>query len=178
MILKLEGLRSVVAEMREDDDATVGDWGVLLRALLSRPRRRLMLWIRTQEWLDATGRHSLARIVSARIYTRYNCMIAPTARIGRGVLFAHPVGVVIGEGAVIGKDCIIFQNVTIGKRSLGVGGYPTLGNGVVIFAGAQILGEIELADGVTVGALSLVTDSFLVPGSKVVGIPARRKVDA
>ncbi len=173
MKLKIDAFRSVVADLREDDDEGMGDLGVLLRAMFTRPRRRLMLWVRAQEWLETTGRHSLARAVSARIYSHYGCMIAPTARIGRRVSFAHPVGVVIGEGSVIGNDCIIFQNVTLGKQSLGPGGYPTLGNRVVIFAGAQVFGEIELADDVTVGALSLVTESCLVPGSKLVRIPAR-----
>lgn len=175
MKLRFERFHSVIEEMREDGDQSVGHVGIVLRAWFSRPRRRLILWIRLQEWLDSAGKQSMARAVSARIYSKYSCMIAPTARFGRGILFAHPVGVVIGEGVVIGDECIIFQNVTIGKRSLGEGGYPRIGNRVVIFAGAQILGEIELADDVTVGALSLVTESFLVPGSKAVGIPARMK---
>ena len=169
----IDCLQSLIAEMREDDDERVGNLGVLLRALVTRPRRRLILWVRIQEWLDRNGRHGLARIISARIYNHYGCVISPTARIGRGVLFAHPVGVVIGDGTIIGKDCIIYQNVTLGKRSLGVGGYPVVGDRVVIFAGAQVVGDIELADDVTVGALSLVTDSCQVPGSRLVGIPAR-----
>ncbi|MCV7359274.1 serine O-acetyltransferase [Mycolicibacterium fluoranthenivorans] len=173
---KFDAIQHVVAELRESGDEAVSDVGVLLRALLTRPRRRLVLWIRLQEWLDATGKHSLARLVSARIYSRYGCMISPTARIGREIAFPHPVGIVIGDGAVVGDNCTIYQNVTLGRQSLGPGGYPTLGSRVVIFAGSQILGEIELADGVTVGALTLVTKSCLTPGSTLVGIPARALV--
>jgi serine O-acetyltransferase len=166
-------LEALLQDLREDEDATTSTLGILARALLFRPRRRLMLLVRLQTSLYDRGSERLARVVSNRIYRRYHCFIAPSAKIGRGVLFAHPVGVVIGESAVVGDRCIIFQNVTLGKRSLGPGGYPVLGKDVVLFSGSQVLGEIALADGVTVGALSVVTHSCDVVGAKLVGTPAR-----
>lgn len=171
--MSIDALKSLVSELREDGDGSVGAVGVLLRAQFTRPRKRLIAWIRLQEWLHSTGRGSLARMVSSRIYTKYHCVISPSARIGKRVLFAHPVGVVIGDGVVVGDDCIIFQHVTLGKRSLGAGGYPRIGDRVVLFSGSQILGAISIASDVKVGALSIVTESCSVAGATLVGIPAR-----
>lgn len=99
--------------------------------------------------------------------------IHPGARIGRRLVIDHGIGVVIGETAEIGDDCILFQGSTLGgvkfepsKR------HPTLGDRVVVGAGAKVLGAIELANDVRVGANAVVTRS--VPaGVSVVGIPAQ-----
>src|SRR3990167_9165024 len=99
--------------------------------------------------------------------------IHPGAKIGKGLFIDHGNGIVIGETAIIGDDCLLYQGVTLvgtgkekGKR------HPTLGNNVVIGAGANILGDIHIGDNVSVGANAVVVRD--VPAnSTVVGVPGR-----
>jgi serine O-acetyltransferase len=115
----------------------------------------------------------LARFVShlARFLTGIE--IHPGATIGRRVFIDHGMGVVIGETAEIGDDCTLYHGVTLGGVSWNKGKrHPTLGKGVVVGAGAKILGPFEVGDGAKVGSNSVVVKA--VPaGATVVGIPAR-----
>ena len=99
--------------------------------------------------------------------------IHPAATIGRRVFIDHGVGVVIGETAVIGHDVIIYQQVTLGGVSTSKGKrHPTIGDNVVIGAGAKVLGNIFIGDGAKIGANSVVVKN--VPfNATAVGIPAR-----
>jgi len=99
--------------------------------------------------------------------------IHPAATIGRRVFIDHGVGVVIGETAIIGNDVVIYQQVTLGGVSTSQGKrHPTIGNNVVIGAGAKVLGNIFVGDDAKIGANSVVVKS--VPFSATaVGIPAR-----
>ncbi len=99
--------------------------------------------------------------------------IHPGAVIGIDVILDHGMGVVIGETAIIGDRVILYQGVSLGGTSLSKGKrHPTIGSGVVIGAGAKILGNIEIGDGSRVGANSVVVES--VPAnSTVVGIPGK-----
>src|SRR5204862_5503443 len=99
--------------------------------------------------------------------------IHPGAAIGRRVFIDHGMGVVIGETAEIGDDCTLYHGVTLGGVSWDKGKrHPTLGKGVVIGAGAKILGPFVVGDGAKVGSNSVVVKP--VPaGATVVGIPAR-----
>lgn len=115
----------------------------------------------------------LARIISyiARIITGIE--IHPAAKIGRRFFIDHGEGVVIGETTVIGDDVLIYQQVTLGgtgknsdKR------HPTVGNHVIIGAGAKVLGNIAIGDNVRIGAGSVVIED-VPPHSTVVGVPAR-----
>ena len=91
------------------------------------------------------------------------------AQIGGGLLIPHPNGIVIHSGAVIGPNCLIFQQVTIGS---GKGGLPTIGGHVDIGAGAKVLGGIIIGDHARIGANAVVITD--VPaGATAVGIPAR-----
>ena len=99
--------------------------------------------------------------------------IHPGATIGRRVFIDHGMGVVIGETAEIGDDCTLYHGVTLGGVSWDKGKrHPTLGQGVVVGAGAKILGPFEVGAGAKVGSNSVVVKA--VPaGATVVGIPAR-----
>ena len=99
--------------------------------------------------------------------------IHPGAQIGKRFFIDHGMGVVIGETAVIGDDCTLYHGVTLGGTSWQKGKrHPTLHNGVVIGAGAKVLGPIEVGEGARVGSNSVVLKN--VPaGATVVGIPAR-----
>jgi len=86
--------------------------------------------------------------------------------------FPHPVGIVIGIGVKIGSNCMIFQNVTLGTKSLFSSDYPTIGNNVIIGANSIIMGDVEIGNDVTIGAFTLVNRS--IPSKAiVVGNPAR-----
>ena len=100
--------------------------------------------------------------------------IHPGASIGRRVFIDHGMGVVIGETAEIGDDCTIYQGVTLGGTSLykGAKRHPTLGKGVVVSAGAKVLGGFVIGDGARVGSNAVVLKP-VPPGATAVGIPAR-----
>jgi serine O-acetyltransferase len=100
--------------------------------------------------------------------------IHPGAKIGRRVFLDHGLGIVIGETTEIGDDCTIYQGVTLGGTSLykGVKRHPTLGKGVVISAGAKVLGGFTVGDGARVGSNAVVLKE-IPPGATAVGVPAR-----
>lgn len=99
--------------------------------------------------------------------------IHPGARLGKGLFIDHGMGVVIGETAIVGDDALIYQGVTLGGTGKELGKrHPTLGKGVVVGAGAKVLGNIEIGDNVRIGAGSVVLRS--VPSDcTVVGVPGR-----
>jgi serine O-acetyltransferase len=120
------------------------------------------------------GLHWLGRFIShiGRLLTGIE--IHPGVTMGRRVFIDHGMGVVIGETAVIGDDCTIYQGVTLGGTSLyrGAKRHPTLGRGVVVGAGAQVLGGFEVGDGAKIGSCAVVVKP--VPaGATAVGNPAR-----
>ncbi|KAG1670202.1 hypothetical protein FOA52_014978 [Chlamydomonas sp. UWO 241] len=122
------------------------------------------------------GRHSLARLLQARISNVFAMDIHPAATIGRGVMFDHASGVVIGETAVIGDNCSFLHNVTLGGNGKEPGDrHPKLGRDVSVGAGVSILGNIRVGDGAKIGAGSVVLRE-VPPGATMVGIPARQVV--
>ncbi|MDD5330490.1 MAG: serine O-acetyltransferase [Sulfuricella sp.] len=162
-------LRENITVVFERDPAARTTWEVLttypgLHALLvHRLSQRLWRW--RLKWL--------ARFVSylGRWFTGIE--IHPGATIGRRVFIDHGMGVVVGETAEIGDDCTLYHGVTLGGTSWNKGKrHPTLGRGVVVGAGAKILGPIFLGDGAKVGSNAVVVKD--VPaGATAVGIPAR-----
>jgi serine O-acetyltransferase len=119
------------------------------------------------------GLRWLARFVSHGIRFVTGIEIHPGATIGRRVFIDHGMGVVIGETAEIGDDCTLYHGVTLGGVSWNKGKrHPSLGKGVVVGAGAKILGPFLVGDGAKIGSNSVVVKA--VPaGATVVGIPAR-----
>jgi serine O-acetyltransferase len=96
--------------------------------------------------------------------------IEPRVKFGERLMLPHPNGVVIHEDAVIGDDCMIMQQVTIGM--IREGEVPTLGNNVYVGAGAKIIGKLSVGDGARIGANAVVTKD--VPaGCTAIGIPAQ-----
>ncbi len=103
--------------------------------------------------------------------------IHPGATIGRRVFIDHGMGIVIGETAEIGDDCTLYHGVTLGGTSWKAGKrHPTLGRGVVIGAGAKVLGPLTVGEGAKIGSNAVVVRD-VPPGATAVGIPARILTD-
>jgi len=132
-----------------------------------------LLAYRISHWLKSMGVPFLPRFISqiARLLTGIE--IHPSAKIGTGFFIDHGMGVVIGETAEIGDYVTLFQGVTLGGTGKERGKrHPTLGNHVVVGAGAKILGGITVGDNVKIGANSVVIKN-VPPNSTVIGVPAR-----
>lgn len=141
--------------------------------ITSYPGFHAILLHRANHFLYKIGLPLIPRLLShiGRLLTGIE--IHPAAKIGPGFFIDHGMGVVIGETAEIGKDCLLYQGVTLGGTGKEKGKrHPTLGKGVVVGAGAKILGNIRIGDHVKIGANSVVLKS--VPDySIVVGVPGR-----
>ncbi|MDI3308986.1 MAG: serine O-acetyltransferase [Acetobacteraceae bacterium] len=119
------------------------------------------------------GFRALARMVSHLNRFITGIEIHPGAKIGRRLFIDHGMGLVVGETAEIGDDVLIYHGVTLGGLSGQPGKrHPTIGDGVAIGAGAQVLGPITVGAGARIGANAVVV-SEVPPGATVVGIPAR-----
>jgi serine O-acetyltransferase len=118
-------------------------------------------------------RQSLALYLQSRISEVFAVDIHPGARIGKGIMFDHATSVVIGETAVVGDDFSMLHEVTLGGTGK-VGGdrHPKIGRGVMIGAGAKVLGNIKVGEGAKIGAGSVVLED-VAAFTTVAGIPAR-----
>jgi len=132
-----------------------------------------LLFHRIAHWFYIKGLRFIPRFISAFGMFLTMIDIHPGATIGRRVFIDHGVGVVIGETTIIGDDVLIYQQVTLGGvRSSKGKRHPTIGNNVVIGAGAKVLGNIVIGDNAKIGANSVVLKN--VPFSATaIGIPAR-----
>lgn len=93
---------------------------------------------------------------SHKIYKKYHCHVSPWAKIGEGTIFPHPIGIVIGKNVKMGRNCAVYQNVTIGRRSFDNEKMPQIGNNVTICCNAIILGDIVIEDDAIIGAGAIV----------------------
>lgn len=143
-----------------------------LEILTTYPGVHAVLFHRLSHWVWRVGLKWLARFISSIARWLTGIEIHPGAKIGRRLFIDHGMGVVIGETAEIGDDCTLYHGVTLGGTSWNGGKrHPTLGNGVVVGAGAKILGPITVADNARVGSNSVVVKS-VDESTTVVGIPA------
>jgi serine O-acetyltransferase len=162
-------LREDISCVFDRDPAARSTWEVLT----CYPGLHALVLHRFSHWLWTHGLKWPGRFLShiGRFLTGIE--IHPGAAIGRRVFIDHGMGIVIGETAEIGDDCTLYHGVTLGGVSWNKGKrHPTLGKGVVVGAGAKILGPFLVGDGAKVGSNSVVVKA--VPaGATVIGIPAR-----
>ncbi|WP_008313276.1 serine O-acetyltransferase [Leptolyngbya sp. PCC 6406] len=165
-------LKTLQADFRIifDRDPAARNW---LEVLFCYPGLQALIFHRVAHGLWSMGLPFFPRLIShvARFLTGIE--IHPGATIGCGVFIDHGMGVVIGETAIVGNYSLIYQGVTLGGTGKEVGKrHPTLGENVVVGAGAKVLGNIQLGDSVRIGAGSVVLRD--VPADcTVVGVPGR-----
>jgi serine O-acetyltransferase len=128
---------------------------------------------RLAHWLWDKGRKDFAYYLQSRASAAFQCDIHPAARIGRGIFLDHATGLVVGETAAIGDDVSMLHDVTLGGTGNETGDrHPKIGHGVMIGAGAKILGNIEVGHCARIAAGSVVVKA--VPhNTTVAGVPAR-----
>lgn len=162
-------IREDIRIIFERDPAARGVWEVII----SYPGFHAVLHHRLSYWLWHHHLRWLARLIAMLSRLLTGIEIHPAAVIGRRFFIDHGMGVVIGETAEIGDDCTLYHGVTLGGTTWQKGKrHPTLGNDVVVGAGAKVLGPIYLANGARVGSNAVVVKD--VPeGATVVGIPGR-----
>ena len=115
----------------------------------------------------------LARWVSERAKRKTGIEIHPAAKIGEGLFIDHGTGVVIGETVEIGNNCLLYQGVTLGGTGKDKGKrHPTLGNNVLVGAGAKVLGPVNIGDNAKIAAGAVVLCD-VPPNSTAVGVPAK-----
>ncbi len=162
-------LREDITCVFDRDPAARSTWEVLT----CYPGFHALTLHRLSHWLWGARFRWLARFLSHLGRALTGIEIHPGATIGRRVFIDHGMGVVIGETADIGDDCTLYHGVTLGGTSWNKGKrHPTLKPGVVIGAGAKVLGPITLHDGAKVGSNAVVVRD-VPPGATAVGIPAR-----
>jgi len=163
-------LREDIAVVFERDPEARSTWEVLtcypgLHALAWHRAATNPLWRAGLRWLARWLAHVSRWLTGIEIH--------PGATIGRRVFIDHGMGVVVGETAVIGDDCTLYHGVTLGGTSWNKGKrHPTLARGVVIGAGAKVLGPVLVGDGAKIGSNAVVVRD-VPPGATAVGIPAR-----
>lgn len=144
-----------------------------LEVILTYAGFHALLAYRISHWLKARGVPILPRVLSQLARWLTGVEIHPSARIGTGFFIDHGMGVVIGETAEIGDYVTLFQGVTLGGTGKERGKrHPTLGNHVVVGAGAKILGGITIGNNVKIGANSVVLKN-VAANSTVIGVPGR-----
>lgn len=161
-------VKEEIALIRDKDPAIKSNLEVFLY-----PSFKAILKYRLAHKLYLKKHYFLARLISQRTARKTGIEIHPGATIGKGLFIDHGHGVVIGETAIIGDNVMLYQGVTLGGNGKEQGKrHPTVGNNVMICAGAKVIGSFTIGDNSKIGAGSVVI-SEVPPNSTVVGIPGR-----
>jgi serine O-acetyltransferase len=153
-------------------------FSVLLRNILFHETYRYVFWWRTCRYVRASRLlkypvYPFAKLMLHHLTYRLGITIRLSAEIGSGFYLGHFGGVHIGQKAVIGKNCDIAHEVTLGVAGLGKKrGYPTLGDNIYVGAGAKIIGAVRIGNNVAIGANCVVTKD-IPDNSVVVGVPGK-----
>ena len=162
-------LREDIAIVKEKDPAARSSLEILLTysGLKAVRSYRRAHWFYQHKWF------TIARIISQRARHKTGIEIHPGAQIGKGLFIDHGMGVVIGETTIIGDNYLLYQGVTLGGTGKDKGKrHPTLGDNVMVGAGAKVLGPINIGSNVKVAANAVVL-SDIPENCTAVGVPAR-----
>ena len=164
----IHNIKEEVRIIRERDPAIHSSMEVFLY-----PSFKVMLHYRLAHKLYLKKHYFLARYISQRGVRKTGIEIHPGAQIGSGFFIDHGNGVIIGETAIIGNNVTLYQGVTLGGTGKEHGKrHPTIGDNVMISAGAKVLGSFTIGENSKIGAGSVVL-SEVPPNSTVVGVPGR-----
>lgn len=164
----VKSVRNEIKVIRERDPAIHSNMEVFLY-----PSFKVMLSYRVAHKLYLQGHYFWARWISQKAVRKTGIEIHPGAQIGENFFIDHGNGVIIGETAVIGNDVTLYQGVTLGGTGKEHGKrHPTVGNNVMISAGAKVLGSFKIGDNSKIGAGSVVLKE-VPPDCTVVGVPGR-----
>lgn len=171
----IKEIKEEIQLIKERDPAIHSNWEVFLY-----PSFKVMLSYRRAHRLYKKGHYFWARYISQKAARKTGIEIHPGAEIGKGLFIDHGNGVIIGETTIIGDNCTLYQGVTLGGTGKEQGKrHPTLGNNVMVSAGAKVLGSFKIGDNSKIGAGSVVLEE-VPPNSTVVGVPGRvvKRADA
>lgn len=164
----LKNVRQEIKVIRERDPAIHSNMEVFLY-----PSFKVMLHYKLAHKLYLKGHYFWARWVSQRAVRKTGIEIHPGAIIGEGLFIDHGNGVIIGETAIVGNNVTLYQGVTLGGTGKEQGKrHPTIGDNVMISAGAKVLGSFVIGENSKIGAGSVVLEE-VPPNSTVVGVPGR-----
>lgn len=148
-------------------------WRVLRQLVAGKPQNRVVTRLRLAQWLRAKRASAPAWVLRNGLAHGYGVYVGPSTVIGKGVHFPHPTSVVIGDRLVLGKRCKLYQQITLeGAVKSTQGVRVRLGDDVVVYPGAKVIGEGRVGNNVIIGANSVVNRPF---GDNLVlaGAPAR-----
>lgn len=164
----ISNLKKEIRIVKERDPAIHSNWEVLLY-----PSFKAMVMYRVAHKLYCKKHYFWARLISQKAVRKTGIEIHPGAVIGEGFFIDHGNGVVIGETTIIGNNVTLYQGVTLGGTGKEQGKrHPTIGDNVMISAGAKVLGSFTIGANSKVGAGSVVLEE-VPPNSTVVGVPGR-----
>lgn len=162
-------MKEDIAAVRQRDPAARS----VLQILFLYPGVKALRMYRRAHWFHERGMDFIARWISQRAVRKTGIEIHPAAKIGKRFFIDHGTGVVIGETTEIGDDVTIYQGVTLGGTGKDVGKrHPTIGNNVLIGAGAKVLGPFKIGDNTNIAAGAVVLEE-IPENSTAIGVPAR-----
>ena len=165
----IDNIKTDIQSVKDRDPAAHSS----LEIILTYSGLHAVIMYRAAHQLYIRKHGTLARIVSQLARFLTGIEIHPGAKIGKGLLIDHGSGVVIGETAEIGDNCLLYQGVTLGGTGKDHGKrHPTLGNNVMVGSGAKILGPFKVGDGAKIAANAVVLEE-VPPNCTAVGVPAR-----
>lgn len=133
------------------------------------PEDKVCVWFRIGEKAKDKKIFFLQKAAERKLYYRFNCVLSTESQVGDGLQIPHPLNVVIGKGTLMGENCTIYQDVTIGQSR---NKYPAIGNNVIVYAGAKIIGNVMIGNNVIIGANTVVTKD-IPDNCVVVGNPGK-----
>ncbi|MEF9971803.1 MAG: serine O-acetyltransferase EpsC, partial [Oscillospiraceae bacterium] len=164
-----DDLRETIAAYKARDPAARSSF----EGLMLYPGLRATMAHKRANWFLRHNMKFMARFISQHSRKKTGIEIHPGATLGRRLVIDHGMGIVIGETAEVGDDCILYQGVTLGGTGKDTGKrHPTIGNNVLIGSGAKILGPFKVGDHSRIAANAVVLKE-IPPNSTAVGVPAR-----
>ncbi len=162
-------IKELLQAYKERDPAATSNISIFLLY----PGVRAVIDHRIAHWFYKHKHFYIARAISQRSRKRTGIEIHPGATIGKRLVIDHGMGIVIGETTIIGDDCLLYQGVTLGGSGKEKGKrHPTLGNNVLVGAGAKVLGSFTIGDNARIAANAVVLNE-IPANATAVGVPAR-----